>query len=257
LGKASACYCESKNLRLITPLYHILLRSFFILDNKMNFFSKKPTAKEAAKKAQRETRREVRSGQRDMEREIRDLDRQEKQITVELKQRARAAGVNPATDSALKAMAKQLVNVRAQRSKLFGAKAHLGAVGMHASSMASQVAAASAVGSVTNAMATANKAMNAGETAKIMAQFQRENEKLEIKQEMMNDALIDAFDNDELEEEAEDVTNQVLAELGVEMDSKMVGLNAPNKTPATEFSQEEQDALDDVLPDLKARLNAL
>jgi len=223
----------------------------------MNFFQKKPTAKEAARKAQRETRREVRSGQRSMEREIRDLDRQEKEITMELKKRARAPGVNPATDSALKAMAKQLVNVRAQRSKLFAAKAHLGAVGMHASSMASQVAAAQAVGSVTTAMAKANKAMNPTETMKIMGEFERENERLQVKEEMMNDALIDAFDNEELEEEAEDVTNQVLAELGVEMDSKMVGLNAPSKTPATELSVDEQEALSDVLPDLKARLNAL
>mmetsp|Transcript_14163 Transcript_14163/g.21622 ORF Transcript_14163/g.21622 Transcript_14163/m.21622 type:complete len:224 (-) Transcript_14163:212-883(-) len=223
----------------------------------MNFFQKKKTPKEAAKAAQRETRREVRAGQRDMEREIRDLDRQEKQITMELKQRAKAPGVNPATDSALKAMAKQLVNVRAQRSKLFAAKSHLGAVGMHATSMASQVAAASAVGKVTSAMSTANSAMDTKETAKIMAQFQLENERMNVKEEMMNDALIDAFDNDELEEEAEDVTQQVLAELGVEMDSQMVGLNAPNKTPATELSQEEQEAIGDALPDLKARLNAL
>jgi hypothetical protein len=223
----------------------------------MNFFAKKPTPKEAAKAAQRETRREVKRSQRDMEREIRELDRQEKQITMELKQRAKAPGVNPSKDTALKALAKQLVSVRAQRTKLFSAKAHIGAVGMHATSMASQVAAASAMGSVTTAMGKANAAMNPAETAKIMAEFTRENERLVVKEEMMNDALIDAFDNDELEEEADEVTAQVLAELGVEMDSKMVGLDAPNARPQTELTNEEQEALDSALPDLKARLNAL
>ena len=91
-----------------------------------------------------------------MDREIRDLDRQEKQVTMELKQRAKAAGVNPTKDSALKALAKQLVNIRTQRAKLVEARAHIGAVGMHASSMASQVAAASAIGSVSNAMSVAD-----------------------------------------------------------------------------------------------------
>ena len=222
----------------------------------MNFFKPKPTPKEAAMAAKKETKKEVRSGQRDLEREIRDLDRQEKQVMAELKQRARAPGVNPQSDTALKALAKQLVNVRANRTKLFSAKAHLGAVGMHASSMASQVAAATAVGSVTTAMASANSAMNAGDTAKIMAQFQRENERLQVKEEMMNDALADAFDNDEMEEEADNVTNQVLAELGVELDTKFGGLNAPMAKPQG-MSVEEQDALESVLPDLKARLNAL
>jgi charged multivesicular body protein 2B len=194
-----------------------------------------------------------------MEREIRELDRQEKQITVELKQRAKA--VSASKDPALAALAKQLVQVRKQREKLVAAKAHIGAVGMHATSMASQVAAASAIGSVTSAMAVANSAMDVKETTRIMQEFTRENERLQVKQELMDEALIDAFDNDEVEEEAEQLTNQVLAELGVEMDSRLVGLDAPMIKPVAEdpnaLSQEEADALESVLPDLNARLNAL
>jgi charged multivesicular body protein 2B len=194
-----------------------------------------------------------------MEREIRELDRQEKQITVELKQRAKA--VSASKDPALAALAKQLIQVRKQREKLVSAKAHIGAVGMHATSMASQVAAASAIGSVTSAMAVANSAMDVKETTRIMHEFTRENERLQVKQELMDEALIDAFDNDEVEEEAEQLTNQVLAELGVEMDSRLVGLDAPMIKPVAEdpnaLSQEEVNALESVLPDLNARLNAL
>lgn len=194
-----------------------------------------------------------------MEREIRELDRQEKQITMELKQRAKTVS-NP-KDPALAALAKQMVQVRKQREKLIGAKAHIGAVGMHATSMASQVAAASAIGSVTGAMQVANSAMDVKATTKIMQEFSRENERLQVKQELMDEALIDAFDNEEVEEEAEQLTNQVLAELGVEMDAKMVGLDAPTVKPIAEnpnaLSQEESDVLDSILPDLNARLNAL
>ena len=104
-----------------------------------------------------------------MEREIRELDRQEKQITMELKQRAKTVS-NP-KDPALAALAKQMVQVRKQREKLLAAKAHIGAVGMHATSMASQVAAASAIGSVTGAMQVANSAMDVKATTKIMQEF--------------------------------------------------------------------------------------
>jgi hypothetical protein len=91
-----------------------------------------------------------------------------------------------------------------------------------------------------------------------MAEFARQNETAQMKEEMMNDALAAAFDDDELEEEADDVTGQILAELGVEMDQKMVGLNAPSKIAgATSTITEEEEALMDALPDLRARLDAL
>ena len=128
------------------------------------------------------------SSQRDMEREIRELDRQEKQITMELKQRAKT--VQNTNDPALAALAKQMVQVRKQREKLLAAKAQIGAVGMHATSMASQVAAASALGSVTDSMKTANSAMDVKATTKIMQEFTKENERLEVKQELMDDGKL-------------------------------------------------------------------
>lgn len=158
----------------------------------------------------------------------------------------------------MKSLAKQMVQIRQQRTKMQSAKAQLGAMGMHATVTASQIAAVSAIGSVTQSMATANKQMDMKETSKIMAQFQRETEAMTVKEEMMDDVLADAFDSEGVEEEAQEVTNQVLAELGIELDGKMVGLDAPmNKPQGEQLSAEEADALGDVLPDLKARLNAL
>lgn len=191
-----------------------------------------------------------------MDREIRELDKQEKQVTMELKHRAKKT--NSSSDSTLKTLAKQLVQIRNQRSKMQSAKAQLGAMGMHATVTASQMAAASAIGKVTDTMKIANSAMDVKATTKIMTEFQRENERTEVMGEMMDDMLASAFDGDEVEEEADEVTNQVLAELGVELDSQLVGLDAPSSKPQGEaLSKEEQEALDDVLPDLKARLDAL
>lgn len=189
-----------------------------------------------------------------MDREMRELDRQEKYITAEIKKRAKLA--RGADDPALKSLAKNLVQVRAQRDKLIGARAHLGAVGMTANSMATQVAAASAMQGVTNAMKTANNAVDTKEINKIMNEFARQNETMAVREEMMDDALADAFDSEELDAEADNVTSQVLAELGVEMDSKMVGLSAPSKAPPTK-EEAVQEEVDDALPDLRSRLDAL
>lgn len=198
----------------------------------------------------------MQSNQRELDREMRELDRQEQQITMELKQRAKVASSN--NDTTLKTLAKQLVQVRQQRTKLQGTKAQLGAMGMHATVTASQIAAVSAIGSVTDSMKVANKQMDMKETMKIMSQFQAENERLVVKEEMMDDALTAAFDDEGVEEEADQVTSQVLAELGVELDGQLAGLDAPMKKPATGTTEQaEQDVLDEVLPDLKARLNAL
>lgn len=228
----------------------------------MHYFSKKkPTAREQAKAASKETKSTVRANQRQMDRDIRDLDRQEKLLLQQIKARAKAPGINPQTDSALKAQAKQLVNLRKQKEKLFETKAQLSSVGMQATAMASQVSAIAAVGSVTAALSSANDVMDAKKMSQTMAEFQRQNETANLKEEMLNDALADAFDESDVEEEADNVTSQVLAELGVELDSKMAGLDAPSKVPPTgekmATTNEEEEALMDALPDLRARLDAL
>jgi hypothetical protein len=218
----------------------------------MNIFKKKVSAKDAAQSAKKETKREVRSSQREMEREIRELEREEKKIMLEIKQRAKQPGVNGMNDPALKSMAKNLVQVRNQKNKMYASKAHLSSVGMQATSMATQVAATVAIGNVSGAMAKANSAIDAKQMQKIMTEFQRQNEVMEVRQELMDDALTDAFDADELEAEADEVTGQVLAELGIEMDQQMVGLSAPSSIPADAIAEEE-----DIMPELKARLDAL
>eukprot|EP00957_Ditylum_brightwellii_P106452 8121089-Ditylum_brightwellii.AAC.1 len=115
-------------------------------------------------------------------------------------------------------LAKQLVQMCNQQNKMYKAKAQLGAVVMQATGMASWVAAALAVLSVTSAMASTNLVINAMEMTKIMTEFQQQNKIAAFKEEMMDNALTDAFDLEEVEEEANQVTIQVLAVLGVELD---------------------------------------
>jgi len=123
---------------------------------------------------------------------------------------------------------------------------------MKAQAMKSQVAMAGAMKGVGESMAAANKAIDMKSMNKQLMEFQKANMTMDIQEEMMDDALCDAFDADGVEEEADEITNQVLAELGLELDGTMT--DAPTAVLPTEVRQEE--VLDD-LPDLKERLKAL
>merc|ERR1712154_210940 len=135
-----------------------------------------------------------------------------------------------------------------------GTRSHVGAMGFHAVTMGAQMSAASAMGTMTNTLKTANAQMDMKQTMQMLAQFQKENETINTKEELMDDMLTDAFDTEDMEEETENITNQVLAELGVEMDSKMVGLDAPTNDPQHHAVSQGSTAS---YSDLQARLNAL
>jgi len=108
------------------------------------------------------------------------------------KQRANTlTNVNPQTDFAIKAQAKQLVQLRKQKEKLYETKAQLSSVGMQATAMTSQVSAITAVGSVTAALTSANSAMDATKMGQTMAEFSRQNKTAKVKEELLNDALVE------------------------------------------------------------------
>ena len=163
-----------------------------------------------------------------MDRELRELEREEKSIKSELKRRAEKCSYSGKNDPSLKALAKQLVQVQKQKDKLVTTKSNIGMVGLQTKSMASQMTFTSIFSKVTNSMKVANTMLgDPKDTQKMMNGFTMENERMQMKQELMDDAINDAFDNDEIEDEANEITSQVLAELGVELDSKFVGLDAP------------------------------
>uniref|UniRef100_A0A7S1BMU4 Uncharacterized protein n=1 Tax=Corethron hystrix TaxID=216773 RepID=A0A7S1BMU4_9STRA len=213
----------------------------------------KPTAKEAA----RETKREVRSAQRGIDRELRELERQERTLLADIKKRAKTGGITK-NDSALKALSKQLVHTRGQKDRLQESKSQIGSMALKATAMSSQVAAAQAVGKVTQAMGNANQAVDIKKLSAQMGEFMRQNEMMDLKEDLFNDALADAFDGDEVEEEADAVTDQILAELGLELSGKMEGLNVPSAAPpVAEEEVVEDDGISSNIPDLQSRLNAL
>ncbi|CAM9267793.1 unnamed protein product [Ectocarpus sp. 8 AP-2014] len=213
------------------------------------FHKKKPDPKAAAKDA----KRAVRSGERDLDKEIRNLDRSEKSLVAEIKKTAK--GGNQVRRRAVAAVTAgprwdqiSTQRGRAGCSQVQGnlyTETYRGAIYCCVVCKGGQF------------VAKVNEAVSTEETAKIMQQFAVENEKMNMSEEMMDDALIDAFDGEGVEEEADGVVGQVLAELGLEMDGKMV--DAPTNTPAgvARPSAAEDTKLDAKTEELLAQLGAL
>lgn len=182
---------------------------------------KETTPRELSRQVKRDTNR----GKRDIDREIRALDQQEKQIIAEIK-----ASAKKNNDKATRVLAKQLVQLRSTRDKMYGTRATVAAVGMQASSMAAQAGSMAAVGNVAKALGSVNAQMDAAGTMKTMQNFSRQMEIMNVKEEMLDDALCDAFDGDEVEEEADSIVAQTLAEIGIDLDSSMA--EAPSRPVA-------------------------
>ena len=196
-----------------------------------------------------------------MDKELRELDRSEKQILTDIKKRGKQSGVT-GSDPTLRALAVQLVQIRQQKEKFAQGKAQLSSMGMKASAMKSQVAMSNALGSVTTSMTQANKAVDMSAMNKIISEFSQQSEMMSMREEMMDDALCDAFDSEEVDAEADDVTNSVLAELGLQLDGQMADApsnSLPVKQAVKESSQEEEAMrlLEGESDDLKKRLAQL
>lgn len=136
-------------------------------------------------------------------------------------------------------------------------KSQLGAMGMKAQAMKSQVALTQAVGKTASAMKAANSAVDVQKLNKTMQEFARQNERMDVTEEMMDSALADAFDDEGVEEEADELTGQVLAELGLELGGKMEEAPTGKVKGQGVAVEEEEEDLAAMMPDLQARLKAL
>ncbi|KAL2556861.1 Vacuolar protein sorting-associated protein 2-like protein 3 [Forsythia ovata] len=178
----------------------------------MNFFSKKPTSKEAL----RESKREMANATRGIEREINALQLEEKKLVTEIKRTAKTGN-----EAATKILARQLVRLRQQIANLQGSRAQMRGIATHTQAISAQSSVAVGMKGASKAMASMNKQMEPAKQAKVIQEFQKQSAQMDMTTEMMSDAIDDALDNDEAEDETEELTNQVLDEIGVDIASQL------------------------------------
>ncbi|XP_067118763.1 charged multivesicular body protein 2b [Centruroides vittatus] len=178
----------------------------------MSLFTKKLTPKEQMREQQKILRR----AQRDLDRDKRDLDRQEKQLELEIKKAAKRGDKTTCT-----ILAKQLVQVRKQKTRNITAGSKILGVSAQTKSIQANAGLASAMSKTSKTMAAVNKQMKPEQIMKTMQDFEKESTKMGMAEEIVDDTLNGILDESGDEEEQEAIVTQVLDEIGIEISGKM------------------------------------
>uniref|UniRef100_A0ABI7VXQ6 Charged multivesicular body protein 2B n=1 Tax=Felis catus TaxID=9685 RepID=A0ABI7VXQ6_FELCA len=163
----------------------------------------------------KEQNRELRGTQRAIIRDRAALEKQEKQLELEIKKMAKIGN-----KEACRVLAKQLVHLRKQKTRTFAVSSKVTSMSTQTKVMNSQMKMAGAMSTTAKTMQAVNKKMDPQKTLQTMQNFQKENMKMEMTEEMINDTLDDIFDGSDDEEESQDIVNQVLDEIGIEISGK-------------------------------------
>jgi len=214
----------------------------------MDLFKKKPTMKEQLKANDRE----LRSIDRDVERDRRGLEREEKKLEMEIKKAVKAGNKQATT-----VLAKQLVQMRKQKTRTYTAQSQIRGAKNQAHTMGANVKLAETMGQTTKVMGQMNKMVDPQKVAKTMHDFEMANAKMEMTEETMNEALDDILADSDDEEEEQAIVNQVLDEIGIEITNKVSDApTAPKgkvgvKSTAAATSDEDKE-IEAMLAQLKA-----
>jgi len=178
----------------------------------MSFLFNKPNPKEQ----QRQNQRALRQTERELQKDRWDLDRQEKQLEVDIRKMAKQGNKDGCV-----VLAKQLVNLRKQRTRSYGMSAKVSGVNAQSKAMNSNMKMAQVMKTTTDTMTSMNKQINPMQVAKTMQEFEKANAKMEMSEEMINDTLDGMLDEDGDEEEQDRIVSQVMDELGIELSGKL------------------------------------
>ena len=202
-------------------------------------FGKPKTVKEQV----RENKRELGRSTRDIDREIANLQRQEKLVQIDVKKALKRNDERTA-----RTLAKQIVQIRKQQERLMATKGNMTALGHKQTSIGANQAMMSAVGTSTKVMSQMNAQMDAKKMSQTMAEFQKQNAMASMSEQMVDDMIDDMFgDEDEMEGETEQAMSEILDSIGIDLGDRLGTI----ETSSSRMPQQQQNV------SMKDKLNAL
>lgn len=135
----------------------------------------------------------------------------------EIKKSAKNGQVNAA-----KIQAKDLVRTRKYTEKFGNMKTQLQAISLRVQAVRSGDQMAVSMREATGLLAGMNRSMNLPQLQRISMEFEKQSDLMEQRQEFMDESIDDVM-GDELDEddEADEIVNRVLDEIGVDLNSKL------------------------------------
>ena len=172
-------------------------------------FGKRMTPAERLRKHQRA----LEKTQRELDRERVKLENQEKKLIADIKKSAKNGQIGAA-----KVQAKDLVRTRRYIQKFYQMRTQLQAISLRIQTVRSNEQMMQSMKGATMLLGSMNRQMNLPALQRIAMEFERENDIMDQRQEMMDDAIDDVTGLED-EAEGEEVVNQVLDEIGVDLNS--------------------------------------
>lgn len=211
----------------------------------MNILKPKPNPSQVLRDWQRRLRQECRS----IDRQIRDIQREETNVQKAIREAAKRNDMGSA-----KALAKEIVRSRKTVNRLHENKAQLNSISLQ---LGESVAVARTVGHLSKSaevMKLVNSLMKAPEVALTMQEFSKEMTKAGVIEEMVNDALDDALDSEDIEEETEEEIDKVLTAIAGETAAALpVAARKEKLKQSVEHAEGGDD--EEELEELRARLD--
>lgn len=167
------------------------------------------------------------------------MEKEEKKLEYQIKQLAKQGQTQ-----ACKALAKQLINVRNQKTKTIAANSRIGSVGGQVKAMGANIAVAGAVAQSSQAMKTVNALMPAEKMSTTLKNFEQEMMKMDMKDEMLDDALESVLGESDDEEETNALVSGVLDEIGIEVSEKLSKVKVPSGSVAGGSKSKVSDDFD-------------
>ncbi|KAK3148624.1 hypothetical protein QOZ80_3BG0297330 [Eleusine coracana subsp. coracana] len=164
----------------------------------------------------REWQRRLRNEGRIIDRQIRDVQREEKKVEKAIREAAKRHDIGSA-----KALAKEVVRSRKAVNRLYENKAQLNSISMHLGEIVATARTVGHLSKSTEVMKLVNGLMKAPEVAATMQEFSKEMTKAGVMEEMVNDAVDSALDNEDIEEEIEEEVDKVLSAIAGETASQL------------------------------------
>ena len=164
----------------------------------------------------RENDREFRHTERQLQRDRQQLERQEKQLESDIRKAAKQGNKQAATT-----LAKQLIQLRNQKTKSMAMSGKMTALNHQTKTMATTAKMAETMGATAKTMAKVNDQFDPVKVQKTMQDFERESTKMEMSEEMMTDTLDSVLAGSDDETETDAVVANILDEIGIEMTGKL------------------------------------
>ena len=173
-------------------------------------------ARQTSSNTLKDYQRKMASSARGMEREIARMDMQETSLQRELAKCAKDNKLDTAS-----AKAKEIVRLRAHRSRLYMVKGHMTGLSQQLQSVQSTGKIQETMAMTAQMLQALNSRFDASGVARMLAEFEKQNAQMQAKQEVINDTLDSGFEADDEQDCCNEAVIGVLTEAGLDVQSRL------------------------------------